>query len=155
MQKSQRTERAAPHRHAPIVRKPPAAAPEPRPAPIARKPPAATPEPRSAPIVRKPPAAAPETQSAPIGRLSAARAAVLQFLCSELGAREVRITKLIPAGHDTQGWLVEAEILVPNLEVKMLGLPLTQEILERERYALELDADLTVRSYEHPGPDDE
>jgi hypothetical protein len=44
---------------------------------------------------------------------------------------------------------------VPNLEVKMLGLPLTQEILERERYALELDADLAVRSYERPGPDDE
>jgi hypothetical protein len=137
MQKSQRTERAAPHRHAPIVRKPPAAASEPQ----------------SAPIVRKPPAAASEPQSAPIGRLSAARAAVLRFLCSELGAREVRIVKLIPAGHDTQGWLIEAEILVPNLEVKMLGLPLTQEILERERYALELDADLTVRSYERPGPD--
>jgi hypothetical protein len=80
---------------------------------------------------------------------------VLQFLCSELGAREVRIAKLIPAGHGSEGWLVEAEILVPNLEVKMLGLPLTQEILERERYALELDADLAVRSYERPGPDDE
>jgi hypothetical protein len=88
MQKSQRTERAAPHRHAPVVRSPPAATPEPH---------------RHAPIVRKPPAATPEPQSAPIGRLSAARAAVLQFLCSELGAREVRIAKLIPAGHDTQG----------------------------------------------------
>jgi hypothetical protein len=143
MQKSQRTERAAPHRHAPIVRKPPAAAPEPQSAP------------KPAPIARKPPAATPNPQSAPIGRLSAARAAVLQFLSSELGAREVRIVKLIPAGHDSEGWLVEAEILVPNLEVKMLGLPLTQEILERERYALELDADLTVRSYAHPGPDDE
>jgi hypothetical protein len=41
------------------------------------------------------------------------------------------------------------------LEVKMLGLPLTQEILERERYALELDVDLAVISYEHAGPDDE
>ena len=49
----------------------------------------------------------------------------------------------------------EAEILVPNLEVKMLGLPLTQEVLEREHYALELEADLTVRSYGTAGPDDE
>ena len=95
----------------------------------------------------------PESASAPIGRMSAARAALLQFLSTELGAREVRITKLTPAGHGSQGWSAEAEILVPNLEVKMLGLPLTQEILEREYYALELEADLTVRSYEHAGPD--
>lgn len=123
MQKSQRVERAAPHRKTPIVKTPPPSKPAPA--------------------------------SAPIGRLSAARAAVLQFLSTELGAREVRITKLIPAGHDAEGWSAEAEILVPNLEVKMLGLPLTQEILEREHYALELDADLTVRSYAHARPDDQ
>lgn len=106
-------------------------------------------------IIKTPPPSKPEPASAPIGRLSAARAAVLQFLSSELGAREVRITKLIPAGHGSEGWSAEAEILVPNLEVKMLGLPLTQEILDREHYALELDADLTVRSYEHARPDDQ
>ena len=95
------------------------------------------------------------SQPAPVGRLSAARAAVQKFLSTELGAREVRITKIIPADHGSAGWSAEAEILVPNLEVKMLGLPLTQEILEREHYALELEADLTVRSYEHAGPDGE
>ena len=105
------------------------------------------------PIARTPPPSMPEPASAPIGRMSAARAAVRQFLSTELGAREVRITKLIPAGHGSEGWSAEAEILVPNLEVKMLGLPLTQEILEREHYALELDADLTVRSYEYARPD--
>ena len=36
----------------------------------------------------------------------------------------------------------------------MLGLPLTQEVLEREHYTLELDADLTVWSYEHVRPED-
>ena len=58
---------------------------------------------------------------APIGKLSAVRAAVLHFLSTELGAREVRITKIIPANHNTEGWSVKAEILVPNLEVKCSG----------------------------------
>jgi len=92
---------------------------------------------------------------APLGKLSAARAAVQQFLSTELGAREIRITKIMPANHNTDGWSVEAEILVPNLEVKMLGLPLTQEVLEREHYFLELEADLSVRSYEHIAPDED
>ena len=108
-----------------------------------------------APTAKRPRVAKPDLANAPIGRLSAARAAALAFLSSELGAREVRITKLIPAAHESGGWAAEAEILVPNLEVKMLGLPLTQEILERERYALELDERLTVVSYEHLEPDGE
>ena len=85
----------------------------------------------------------------PIGRLRAARAAIKDFLVDELGAREVRITKIVPHDHADTGWTAEAEILVPNLEVKMLGLPLTQEVLEREHYTVELDSDMTVRSYEH------
>ncbi len=107
------------------------------------------------PTVKTPPLSPPELAAAPIGRLSAARAAALKFLSAELGARDVRITKLIPADHGSGTWVAEAEILVPNLEIKMLGLPLTQEILEREYYALELDADLAVISYAHAGPDDE
>ena len=97
----------------------------------------------------------PEAAPAPVGKVSAARAAVLQFLSTELGARETRITKIVPVDHGSPGWSAEAEILVPNLEVKMLGLPLTQEILERERYTVELETDLTVRSYGHVGADDD
>jgi hypothetical protein len=108
------------------------------------------------PIIKSPPPPLkPEPAAAPIGKLSAARAAVQQFLSTELGAREVRITKIVPIDHGSEGWSAEAEILVPNLEVKMLGLPLTQEVLEREHYSLELDPDLTVRSYEHLAPDDD
>ena len=92
---------------------------------------------------------------APIGKISAARAAVQQFLSTELGAREIRITKIAPLEHGAEGWLAEAEILVPNLEIKTLGLPLTQEILERELYSVELEMDLTVRSYGHLDLDDE
>ncbi len=116
--------------------------------------------PHKAPIIKTPPLSMPVSAPAPaapapIGKLSAARAAVHQFLSTELGAREVRITKIFPTNHGSEGWSAEAEILVPNLEVKMLGLPLTQEILEREHYALELEADLTVRSYEHVAPDED
>ncbi|MBI1867369.1 MAG: hypothetical protein HYS06_03605 [Methylocystis sp.] len=92
--------------------------------------------------------------AAPVGKVAAARAAVRQFLAAELEAREIRITKIAPTDHGGTGWTAEAEILAPNLEIKMLGLPLTQEVLERERYTLELEADLTVRSYENRGPDE-
>lgn len=107
------------------------------------------------PIAKTPPPPNPEPTQAPMSKVSAARAAVQQFLSTELGAREVRITKIVPLDHGSEGWIAEAEILVPNLEVKMLGLPLTQEVLEREHYSLELEADLTVRSYEHLRPDDD
>lgn len=106
------------------------------------------------PVVKTPPPLKPESAVAPIGRLSAARAAVQRFLSTELGAQEVRITKIVPVDRGSEGWSAEAEILVPNLEVKMLGLPLTQEVLEREHYSLELDADLTVWSYENLRPED-
>lgn len=100
-------------------------------------------------IESPPRALQPEPEGAPAfpSKVSAARAAVQRFLSTELGAREIRITKIKPLDHGSRGWSAEAEILVPNLEVKMLGLPLTQEVLECERYAIELETDLTVRSY--------
>ena len=88
-----------------------------------------------------------EPATRPAGRMSAARSAVREFLSTELGAREVRITKMAPSSHELEGWESEAEILVPNLEVKMLNLPLTQEVFEIEHYAVELAADLSIRSY--------
>lgn len=92
-----------------------------------------------------PPSGLPEEARPPhAGKLPAARAAVRDFLASELDAREIRITKISP---EHSGWYAEAEILVPNLQVKMLGLPLTQEVLEMERYSVELEADLSVRSF--------
>lgn len=113
----------------------------------AAPPPPAPPPPASSAPKTKPTAAAP---AAPLGgKLSGARAAVQQFLTTELGAKELRITKIAPIRHGDGGWSAEAEILVPNLEVKMLGLPLTQEVLERETYSVELDEDLTVRAYGH------
>ena len=115
-------------------------------------------EPHQPPIVPAPPIMlTPDLQSAarPVSKISAARAAVREFFSSELGAREVRITKIAPLNHGSDGWEAEAEILVPNLEVKMLNLPLSQEVLEIEQYAVELEADLSVRSYGPLGADED
>ncbi len=121
----------------------------------------AEPHQNAAPAKAPPPPLTPELESAtatkpaPVGKISLARAAVQQFLSMELGAREIRITKIAPLDHGSEGLAAEAEILVPNLEVKMLGLPLTQEVLERERYLVELETDLSVRSYGHHEADDD
>ena len=96
-----------------------------------------------------------EPVAPPVGRISAARSAVREFLSTELGARETRITKIAPLNHGSEGWEAEAEILVPNLAVKMLNLPLTQEVFEIEHYAVELEVDLSVRSYGPLEPNEE
>ncbi len=100
-----------------------------------------------APIIPAVLTPAPEATARPISRISGAREAVREFLSRELGARETRITMIAPLNHGSEGWEAEAEILVPNLEVKMLDLPLTQEVFEIEHYAVELEADLSVKSY--------
>lgn len=83
-----------------------------------------------------------------MGKLGCAREAVRDFLVFEFQAREVRITKIGPSTEDPQGWYAEAEILVADLGIKTLGLPLSQEVLERELCAIDLDCDMTVKSYE-------
>jgi hypothetical protein len=105
---------------------------------------------RQKPKIKAPP---PPPTPAPVSKLSAARAAIRHFLATELGAREIRITKIAPAEHGAQGWSAEAEILVPNLEIKTLGLELTHEILEQAYYLVELDTDFVVKSYEYLSPE--
>lgn len=84
----------------------------------------------------------------PSGGLSAVSDAVRTFLTSEFQARETRITKIAALAGADGGWEAEAEILVPDLTIKTLGLPLTQEILECRRYIVQLDQSLVVRGYE-------
>ncbi len=81
-------------------------------------------------------------------RLLAARQAVEEFLLGQFDARALRITKIgaVPDGGD--GWYAEAEILVPDLSIKTLGLKLSQDILQKTHCAVELDASLSVKSYE-------
>lgn len=84
---------------------------------------------------------------ATVGQLSVAREAVRNFLLKELKAREVRVSKIGPAAGDPPGWYAEAEILVADLGMKSLGLPLTQQVFERQLCAVDLDRDMEVKSY--------
>ncbi len=95
------------------------------------------------PAVSKPPVSKP-----PVSKLRAAREAVQDFLINEFQARDVRITKIGPSTDDPQGWYAEAAILVPDLAIMTLGLPLSQEVFERELCAIDLDSAMTVKSCE-------
>jgi len=84
----------------------------------------------------------------PASKLHAAREAVQDFLVAEFQAREVRITKIGQSTQDPAGWYAEAEIMVPDFGIMSLGLPLSQEVLERELCAIDLDAEMTVKACE-------
>lgn len=88
------------------------------------------------------------------GSLAKAREAVLDFLMNEFQTREIRITKITRSPDGAAGWYTEAEILVPNLSIKTLGLPLSQEVLEKQFCVVEIDSDMTVTSYEVVDPHD-
>jgi hypothetical protein len=86
-------------------------------------------------------------RAAPRG-LTAVSDAVRTFLIDEFHAQEIRVTRIAPLQGVDGGWEAEAEILVPDLAIKTLGLPLTQEVLESRRYAVHLDQSLAVTGYE-------
>jgi hypothetical protein len=124
---------------------------QPQPSHSGREAEAPRPAPPPAPPRRTPP---PSRPGAPGGGVRAAREAVRGFLLGECQAREVRITRLGPLAGSEGGWQAEAEILVPDLTIKMLGLPLTQEVLERQYCTIALDPLLGVTAYELVDPDD-
>jgi hypothetical protein len=99
-------------------------------------------------LSKKPAARLHRAVTRPISKLRAAREAVQDFLVAEFQAREVRITKIGGASDDLEGWYVEAEILVSDLGIMTLGLPLSQEVFQRELCAVELYPDMTVKSCE-------
>ncbi len=107
-------------------------------------------------VPRLPARSRPQPRAKPIlnSRLAAARGAVQAFLMSEFHPREMRITKISPGLDDSDAWHAEAEMLVPDLGIKTLGLPLSQVVLSREYCVLELDARLAVKSYELLDPRD-
>jgi hypothetical protein len=84
----------------------------------------------------------------PARGLAAVSDAVRFFLTEEFQAREIRVTRIAALPKPDGGWEAEAEILVPDLAIKTLGLALTQEVLERRRYAVLLDETLAVRGYD-------
>lgn len=88
------------------------------------------------------------SKAKPARGLTGVSDAVRLFLTEEFQAREIRVTRIAGLPAPDGGWEAEAEILVPDLAIKTLGLDLTQEVLERRRYAVLLDEGLAVRGYE-------
>ncbi len=89
------------------------------------------------------------------GAIAAAHDVIRHFLMAEFGATEIRISKMAPISSDPlRGWNVEAEMLVPDLAIRTLGLPLTQEVLEKQFCALTLDPEMGVTSFELFDPND-
>ena len=82
------------------------------------------------------------------GGLTAISHTVRNFFADEFQARETRITKIAALAGAEAGWEVEAETLVPDLAIRTLGLPLTQEVLERRRYAVQLNQSHEIVGYE-------
>jgi len=110
--------------------------------PVSKSEPDHRPEPDPGPPARR---SRPSRQGPGYG-LAAASLAVRSFLGTDLEARETRITRIGPTPDG--GWDVEAEILVPDLNIKTLGLPLTQEVLERQACAVHLGPTLEVIGFE-------
>lgn len=81
-------------------------------------------------------------------KIQAVRDVAREFLVRTILARDVRVVRVLPEEDSLGIWRVEAEVLVPNLAVKSLGLPLSNEVLERQHYALHLDADLNITAYD-------
>jgi len=81
-------------------------------------------------------------------KLTAVDREVRAFMAAAMQAREVRVTRIAPAADGAAGWEVEADILVPDLAIKRLGLRLRQEVLEARRCSVHLDPALAVQSYE-------
>ena len=89
-----------------------------------------------------------KAKRSPSGGLTAISHTVRNFFAEEFQARETRITKIAALAGAEAGWEVEAETLVPDLAIRTLGLPLTQEVLERRRYLVQLDPSHEITGYE-------
>ena len=74
------------------------------------------------------------------------RKEVADFLKETLGAKEVKVIKTT---KDGDGWETEAEVYEESSFIKSLGLP--TRVQDRNIYAVKLNENLEVESYERRG----
>lgn len=79
------------------------------------------------------------------------RNAVCDFLKRQPDVKEARVTKLVQIDAEKGIWEAEAEVYVPNLTIRALGLPVQKEVLDCHDYLLRVDGQLNVVAY---GPRD-
>lgn len=75
-----------------------------------------------------------------------ARGAVIGFLKKTLDVKDVKVVKVTEVGD---GWETEAEIYEESSFIKSLGLP--TRVRDRNIYAVKLNGELEVESYERKG----
>ena len=92
-----------------------------------------------------------ETSSAAAG-IEDARLAASRFLKKQPGVKYASITRLGRAAADKGCWEAEAEVYIPNTTIRMLGLRVRRQVLDRRLYVLRLDSELNVVSYEFKEP---
>lgn len=76
-----------------------------------------------------------------------ARNAVIAFLKNTLDVKQVNVTKLVVLDSEKGTWEAEAEVYVPNLTIKALGLRTQREVLDCQPYLLRLDSQLNIIAY--------
>ena len=75
------------------------------------------------------------------------RAAVGEFLQKNLDAMRVNVIKLAQIDPEKGSWEAEADVYVPNTTIRNLGLPVSKQVLDCQRYVLRLDGQLNITAY--------
>lgn len=81
-----------------------------------------------------------------MANIEEAKKAVVEFLKKTIGVKDVKVIKAAKAGD---GWESEAEVYEESSFIKSLGLP--TRVQDRNIYAIKLNDDLEVQSYERKG----
>ncbi len=81
------------------------------------------------------------------------RDAISNFLKKMVDAKEVSVPKLVLLDSKKVTWEAEADVYVPNLTIRALGLPVQQEVLDCQTYLLRLDKQLNIVAYGRRDPD--
>ena len=72
------------------------------------------------------------------------QAAVGEFLQKNLDAMRVNVTKLDQVDPEKGSWEAGAGVYVPNTTIRNLGLPVSKQVLDCQRYVLRLDRQLNI-----------
>jgi hypothetical protein len=75
------------------------------------------------------------------------RGAVATFLKKMRDAKKVSVTKVALMDSEKGTWEAEAQVYVPNLTIRTLGLPVRKEVLDCQTYLLRLDKQLNIAAY--------
>ena len=70
-----------------------------------------------------------------------------EFLKKQIGANEVRVTKLAQIDAENGGWEAEAEVYIPNAAIAALRLPIQRIVMDCCNYILRIDRQLNVIAY--------